>query len=282
MTRVPAVITKISRRALARSASSAIPFAGHEPLDRAPSEIDTWDDAQIAQLNALLPWNCFTVDTRGRRLGAAAWEGKRTDAQAIPDPRIVRLHQLVNLSQRRVLEVGCFEGVHTIALCDLAGSVVAVDSRVDNVVKTLVRTALYGHRPAVHLVDVERQDEARDLHNDVLHHCGVLYHLKDPVAHLRAILPLTGHAVLLDTHYALENEAVSTYSCDGEEFLVKNYAEGGVEVPFAGMYDVARWLRLDDLVRELARAGFDDVLVNEPRQERNGARVLLIVRRSAS
>jgi len=270
--------SKVSRRLL-RPSAPAVPLSGHPALDRAPAEIDAWDDDQLRQLNGLLPWNCFTADTRGRRVGAAAWAGKRVDAQTIPDPRIVRLNDLVDLSGRRVLEVGCFEGVHTMALCDLADSVVAIDSRVDNVAKTIVRCALYGHRPMVHLVDVERQSAASHMSNDVLHHCGVLYHLKDPVAHLRAILPLTSHAVLLDTHYALDEEARSTYTYGGQEFAVKDYAEGGVEVPFAGMYDKARWLRLDDLVGELERAGFRDVLVREPRQERNGARVLLIARR---
>jgi tRNA (mo5U34)-methyltransferase len=280
LTKLSRLASKIRPHVVGRRAAP-IPLSGHPPLGRAPAEVDRWTDEQLERLNALLPWNCFTVDSRGRRVGGAAWAGKRVDPQAIPDPRIARLHDLVDLTARTVLEVGCFEGVHTVALCDLAGSVVAIDSRVENVVKTLVRTALYGHRPAVHLLDVERPADAPDLRNDVLHHCGVLYHLKDPVSHLRAVLPHTAHAVLLDTHYARDEEAVSTYTVGEDDFLVKDYAEGGIAMPFAGMYDMARWLRLDDLVRELARAGFDDLLVKEPREERNGARVLLIARRSA-
>lgn len=282
MSQISQLGSKLLQRVRRRASAPVISSSGHPPIQRETAEIDAWDDAQVEQLNQLLPWNCFTTDTIGRRIGGAAWAGKRVNPQQVPDARIVRLDGLVDLRSRTVLEVGCFEGVHTIALCDRAADVVAVDSRVDNVVKTIVRTALYGHRPAVHLIDVEREQAMSDLQADVLHHCGVLYHLKDPVAHLRAVLPLTGHAVLLDTHYALEDEAVSPYTSGDDNFLVKDYREGGIEVPFAGMYEVARWLRLDDLVRELESAGFGDVLVRETRQERNGARVLLIARRPAA
>ena len=37
-------------------------------------------------------------------------------------------------------EVGCFEGIHTIALCQLGAEVVAVDARIENTVKRIART----------------------------------------------------------------------------------------------------------------------------------------------
>ena len=45
------------------------------------------------------------------------------------------------------------------------------------------------------------------------------------------------------------------------------------------MYESARWLLLDDLREEIRRAGFTDILVEDVREERNGARVLLIASR---
>jgi 2-polyprenyl-3-methyl-5-hydroxy-6-metoxy-1,4-benzoquinol methylase len=276
------MIRAIRQRLRGARRAPEVPLTGLPPLHREAAEIDRWPTVAVAQLNELLPWNCFTTDTQGRRVGAPAWAGKRVDPQLIPDPRIVLLHELVDLTDRHVLEVGCFEGVHTIALCDLAASVTGVDSRVDNVLKTIVRTSLYGHSPDVRLLDVEAIRSAEEIPQcDVLHHCGVLYHLKDPVTHLREILGRTRDTVLLDTHYALDHEANSTIKIQGQTFHAKEFEESGLHVPFAGMYDLARWLRLDDLRSEVVRAGFSNIVHEELRSERNGARVLLIARRPA-
>jgi hypothetical protein len=257
------------------------PVDGYTPLDRASAPVDALPDARIADLNDLLPWACFTVDGLGRRIGRPASVKKRSAPQVIPDERIVRLHELVDLSDKHVVELGCFEGVHTIALCDLALRVTGVDARVENVVKTMTRTWLYGHRPELVLQDVE-DATANDVYAcDVIHHNGVLYHLLDPVAHLRRALARTRIGLLLDTHYSRDSEAMSSYEVEGESFAVKDFTEHPDTSPFAGVYASARWLRLDDLRRELRRAGFDQILVEETREERNGARVLFIARRSS-
>lgn len=258
------------------------PAAGFDPVVRPASEIDRWADEQLAALNDLLTWHAFTSDTRGRRVGAVAWEGKRDQAQVIPDQRIELLDKLVGLTGAHVLEVGCFEGIHTIALCDRAARVTALDSRVDNVVKTIVRTNLYGARPEVVLGDLETLDAGSPLlRSDVLHHNGVLYHLSDPVRHLRAVLPSTGTGLLLDTHVARAEQATARYRVDDDEFRVYEYEEAGADVPFAGMRSFARWLMPDDLRGVLESAGFE-LLHEELRNERNGDRVLLIARRVAS
>ncbi len=114
------------------------------PAARAPARfVDRLSDADVRRLNELLPWRCFTVDSHGRPFGDVARRGKRTTPQLIPDPRIERFHDRFDLSDKRVLEIGCFEGVHTIALCRLAEQVTAVDARIENVVKTVVRCALF-------------------------------------------------------------------------------------------------------------------------------------------
>ena len=78
--------------------------------------MDALSDDDLAVVNDLLPWQCFTVDARGRRLGTRAWAGKREEPQALPDPRITLMGDRWPLAGRTVLEVGCFEGVHTIGL----------------------------------------------------------------------------------------------------------------------------------------------------------------------
>ena len=205
-----------------------LPLRGWEQPGVPTPLLNALSDAELEELNALLPWNCFTVDRAGRRFGAAAGPGKRDTPQPVPDPRIEALHRRVDLTSKSILEIGCFEGVHTAGLCGLARAVTAVDGRVENVVKTIVRTALYGFHPQVLVCNVEDKTHAGRLPaSDVVHHVGVLYHLVDPAAHLAAVARLTRHTLMLDTHYAPAEEASEAYEWEGRALRFKPYREFG-------------------------------------------------------
>lgn len=247
----------------------------------ATREVDGLSDEDLARLNRLLPWQCFTLDARGRRFGRPASLIKRHRAQTIPDRRIVELDRRFRLAGLDVLEVGCFEGIHTAALVDLGARVTAVDARIENVIKTLVRLWAFGLTARVARCDVEVRAELEALPVvDVLHHCGVLYHLVDPVTHLRVLLPRVRRGVLLDTHYAEQGEATARYSVAGVEYAYRHYREGGRRSAFAGMYDHAKWLTLETLTALLQVAGFAEVEVAERRAERNGPRALIYAQRA--
>lgn len=242
--------------------------------------VDGLDDEALRTLNGLLDWHAFTVDAHGRRFGAPAWPGKRNEPQQIPDPRILRLHQTLDLSDQHVLEVGCFEGIHTIALCSFARRVTAVDARIENVVRTIVRCAMFGHAPTVLTCDLERRPLDRAvLEADVIHHVGVFYHLADPVAHLIELCTLARRAIFLDTHYAADAEATQTYESGGRSYRFRPYGEHDLSAPFAGMSSLSRWLRLDDLQQILRDGGFGRIDKLEDRAERNGPRISLLARR---
>lgn len=241
--------------------------------------VDRLSAEDLRRLNELLPWRCFTVDTHGRPLGGTAWRGKRDRPETIPDPRIERFHERFDLTDKHVLEIGSFEGVHTIALCRRAERVTAVDARVENVVKTIVRCSFFDVTPRVFVYDVEDDDDERLL-ADLCHHVGVLYHLDDPVSHLRRLGTWISRGVMLDTHYARDDDAADEYEVDGERFRFKRYRELGRADVFSGIRPTSKWLRLGDITAELKRSGFDAVDVVETREERNGPRVLLFAERS--
>ena len=243
--------------------------------------VDSLSDEELAELNQLLNWKCFVVDGNGRQFGGAASATKRQVPQIIPDRRIMMMNEVFDLSDKHVLEIGCFEGVHTIGLSMYAKAVTAFDSRIENVVKTIVRCSLFGYSPTVFQYDTEKPVSNPDwLTADVMHHVGVLYHLKDPVQHLLSLGTYIGQGIMLDTHYALDQEATEEYIVDGQTYAYKHYTEGGYRDPFSGMYDFARWLRLDDIAEVLTVAGFPKIDIVEKRNERNGPRVLLMAKRS--
>lgn len=257
-----------------------LPFKGYMPSSGIVKYIDILDDEDLLQLNEMLDWNCFTADRHGRRFGMAAWGGKRNVPETIPDRRIVMFHERFDLSDKHVLEVGCFEGVHTIGLLNYAKTVTATDARIDHVVKTSVRCGMYGYTPTVFKYDIETiPADVTLLQADLLHHVGVLYHLKDPIGHLLDLGRYIKKGVMLDTHYCLPEEAVERYSVQGKEYSYKRYLEYGKKEAFSGMYDHSKWLLLEDIVSCLKETGFDQVEIIEKRDERNGPRVLLFAER---
>jgi 2-polyprenyl-3-methyl-5-hydroxy-6-metoxy-1,4-benzoquinol methylase len=242
---------------------------------------DRLTDDDLDRLNNLLPWRCFTVDAQGRPLGGTAWRGKRDRPEQIPDPRIQLFHDRFDLSDKHVLEVGCFEGIHTIALCKLAERVTAVDVRVENVAKTAVRCAFFDVRPRVAVCDVEAAENDELLRSDLCHHVGVLYHLDDPVSHLLRLGTWISRGIILDTHYSAEEDAIEEYTVGGQSFRYHPYREGGRRDVFSGVRPSSKWLRLEDIKALLHEAGFGIVEVVEKRDERNGPRVLLFAARES-
>lgn len=252
--------------------SSELPLRGYPPGPSAPL-LDQLSDEQLARLNAALPWNCFTVDSRGRRFGDRARAGKRENPQVIPDERLIRFHESFDLSDKHVLEVGCFEGIHTVTLCQLAQRVTAVDHNVLNVAKTAVRCAFYDVRPTVQLFNLEEAAVPAHLRADAMCHIGVLYHLRDPVGHLRRLHELVRGPLLLDTHVATAEQAAEWHDFDGHPYRYWRYPEGRGFL--GGAFDHAKWLLLDDVVSLLGQSGFGQVDILDQRSERNGERVTI-------
>jgi 2-polyprenyl-3-methyl-5-hydroxy-6-metoxy-1,4-benzoquinol methylase len=247
----------------------------HTPL------VEQLSDADLEGLNELLPWQAFTVDSTGRPFGAAAFAGKRTEPQVVPDPRIVAFGERFGLADKHVLEVGCFEGIHTVALAQRAQRVTAIDARIENVVKTIVRSAFFGESPLVAVLDLE--DPAGGEHlleADLCHHVGVLYHLADPVGHLQLLGRTIRRGLMLDTQYTLPEEATEQYEVGGRGYRYRAYREVGRADVFSGMEPVSRWLTLEDIEGVLKEVGFGTVEIVERRDERNGPRVMLFAEKT--
>lgn len=274
-------LTRSAQLRAQRVVGSKPPLSGYLEHRQDIPFIDLLSDRELTELNGLLPWNAFTVDRQGRRFGGVAWRGKRDHPQVIPDRRIVLMNQRFGLADKHVLEFGCFEGIHTIGLSRFAARVTAVDGRIENVVKTIVRTALYGCHPTVFRHDVEQVPANVDqLQADVLHHVGVLYHLADPVRHLLGIGRYIRLGLMLDTHYAAEGEARLSYEVEGRSYRYRLYPERGYRDPFSGLSAHSKWLPLELIVGLLRETGFSRIEIAETRAERNGPRVLLFASKS--
>ncbi len=236
----------------------------------------SFSDADLQAFNQLLPWAAMTVDKSGRIMGQPWSSAKRSGVHNLVDPRQAAFNAAFELQGRHVLEVGCFEGIHSIGLMLLGATVTAIDGRIENVLKTLARVWAYGMTCDVAQWNIEEGPSSFLPEQwDVLHHIGVLYHLSDPVGHLNTVLPRTTSGVLLDTHVADSADlATLRYEVGGASFRYRRKPEPhAAHSPFAGMCDHAKYLVLEDLVEHLRSHGFNDVKVVSNCLERNGRRV---------
>lgn len=177
-----------------------------------------------------------------------------------------------------MLEVGCFEGIHTIGLAQKGAIVTAFDSRVENIAKTMVRCGTFNINANICYWNLEAKKPQYINEYDIVHHVGVLYHLLNPIEHLEEIFQCTKKTLLLDTHVASTEKLINS-NYNGFEYRYCEHVEGGRENPFSGMEEKAKWIVQDDLLSYLKHLGFSEVELIESRAERNGARVLILANR---
>jgi len=230
-------------------------------------------EAVVAEVNDMLGWHAGTMLDGHMLLGRLGTKpDKRTKPGPIPDRRITELHKRIDLKGKSILEVGCFEGIHTLGLRLYSDDVTAIDIRPSNVIKTLARLSLHGTYAKVFVADVERLSPSFGQF-DVIFHCGVLYHLASPVEHLFSLKGMCKH-IMLDTHVTSEQKEERTT----EDFTYRGtyYDEAGWSDPFSGKDSRSFWLTEEDLQGALRRAGFSSIALVERRAERNGPRVVIL------
>jgi len=230
------------------------------------------DAKQLKSVNQLVPWKTYSLDHLGRRVGRQSSFLKRADAQVIHDERINNLNSIVELKGATVTEFGCLEGFHTIQLAELQGQVTGVDARIENLVKTHLRSLVYGHSVKTILIDLDDMSQLQSekvksaICCDVLVHIGVLYHLTNPIKHLELVLPTVRRAILLDTHH----------SNTSNQIYVREFGRHDI---YSGMSDSSLWLSKDEIL-QILRANSFEIRSLTFREETNGPRLSLVAIRT--
>ncbi len=181
----------------------------------------------------------------------------------VADPRIARLQEEISVEGKRVLELGCLEGGHSVALSRRKPrELVAVEGRPANYVRCCVVKNLFGlDNVRFRLDDVRKVSIERYGRFDLVVAMGVLYHLPDPhvlLSNLRAL----SDDVYLNTHYA--NDRHPRNSPEAELLTPwgrhrgRRYHEYGLADPLSGLDEASFWPYFDDLLSMCGSAGFGD------------------------
>jgi len=245
-----------------------------------------FEEDSFSKLDVMLPWSSYFYIDAVRSIGTPWSRKKRAGTQPFPDPTVERLNKLIPLKNFSVLEVGCYEGHHTASLALHSGDIWAIDGRIENVIKTLVRVWLSDceRNVNVNLIDLEKNNLIDALAKlgratpfDLIHHRGVLYHLSHPILHLRECAAICNIHLYLHTQIASAGSANTEIEIDGLSYPAFKYKEPKVDFsPYSGITSYAYWLTQDSLLKALSDVGFIDVKIINLKDERNGLRIELL------
>lgn len=171
-----------------------------------------------------------------------------------------------------VLELGCLEGGHTLALAKRSIHVVGIDSRAVNLDKARWVQQLT-QRENVTFLEANLEDfDLESLGSfDVIFNVGLLYHLPEPWELLRRIRKVSEH-MFLWTHVAPDEMA----GVERGGYWGMTYQEHGLEDPLSGMSRDSFWPTVDELVRILADAGYTrNQLITDDQSHPHGPAVLM-------
>ncbi len=119
------------------------------------------------------------------------------------DHIIEKLKGVFPLKNKRVLELGSHEGGHSFLLSRLGATVVGLEGRVANYVKScMLKNILDAKGVRFYLEDLRKPDLEKFGMFDFCLCSGLLYHLLNPQDVLQQIPSVTSHA-LINTHYLL-------------------------------------------------------------------------------
>ena len=234
-------------------------------------------DSSLQEINQRLDWHSAIKLPDDRILGSLT-RSKRNQPENIPDYRVKRLDETLDLKDKTVLEVGCFEGAHTLSFLEYTDKVTAIDVRPSNVINTLMRLSVMGKKANVFVANVEDLNKQLNCY-DVLFHCGVLYHLVDPVSHMKNLKGMAKY-ILLDTHIASEDQSTTEEEFDGKVYEVMKYSEGSWADPFSGKDSHASWLTEECLREVIEDSGYSICEEWEKRKERNGTRICWLLKQT--
>ncbi len=195
--------------------------------------------------------------------------------EQLPHTRLKRIVQVVSdlsvkpLSQCRVLDLGCLDGLFSIEFAQQGAHTVGVEIREANIQKAILC------QRALALGNLEfRQDDVRNVSEqtygrfDAIICSGILYHLpaSDAVALIRNMHAMVERVVVIDTHIALA--PLERVVCGGEEYWGSVYREHADDATAEQKTKVlwssadnptSFWFTRPSLINILTKAGFTSV-----------------------
>lgn len=230
----------------------------------------------------------------------AATQLKAGSHALFADPRIDwAVQQAGSIQDRKVLEIGPLEGMHTHMLNrHRPASIDAIEANKQCFLRCLVTKEILGiDRAHFYLGDALKWLETEERHYDLAVASGVLYHMADP-GHFLSQLTRRCDQLFIWTHYFDEtamptddprrqafNGKIETRPFAGVpvRYYERHYFNANVTKEFCGgMKDRHYWMHRDDILTLIRALGFSDIsITQEDPSHRGGPCFCLFAKRDA-
>lgn len=219
-----------------------------------------------------IPWKTSVLHMANKHYAPAKLVHWRTEFG--DDYRIKYITHFIDVRGKNVLELGPYEGQHTIILEKMgAKKITSLEGRAENLEKCLrIKKKYRLENTEFILKNIEDLYEGHDKlksrqQYDLVFCFGLLYHLPDPVKAL-SWMKKQGKQLLLGTQYVEESDLSYYQSSDFQPFTYTSgrkkyrgmkHQEGGLIDTASGMSAYSVWLYESELVKALTAAGYKKI-----------------------
>ncbi|MBE0626755.1 MAG: hypothetical protein IH606_18290 [Burkholderiales bacterium] len=193
-----------------------------------------------------------------------------------------QLNGLFNLTGKRVIEFGPFDGYQTCGLSYLGANVTSIEARAENVLKTRAALEATGLSAHITIDDFHNAHTARYGRFDLAFAHGVYYHSIAPLVFLGLLTRLADRVFIggFCATDALPKGAWETLRHNGELYRVKRYFETTGFT--AGVNRTAYFFHSEDLMRFFRISGFEIAVVSDANQNKTAGQFIRFLATRAS
>lgn len=176
------------------------------------------------------------------------------------DPRVPQFFEYFP-NAREILELGCLEGGHTLALAryPVVKRILGIEARPSNLERAeFVQRLLGVSNIEFKVANLEEIDLATFGSFDAIFCSGLLYHLPEPWKLISQFSQLSEN-IFIWTHYANEDPANKIVN----GYTGKLYKEAGISDPLSGLSSISFWPTLSSLIRMLTLGGYHTIHILE-------------------
>ena len=223
------------------------------------------------------------------RKGARAY-GSQQPLYTDIDPRLINLHGVVSFRDKKVVELGPFEGANTKQIVDLGASkVVAIEANRDAFIKCMAVKETFKLNNLELIYDDFTQlitdEQFLEQHSfDICFAAGVLYHMHQPletIANICKVAPIVYVHTHIASHKVPKGDWVTLKDANGEEYRGrKNHYPK--KAHWGGVETYAIWLEEEAMLRAFRNQGCEISDVYVGRNEIRGDYISFVATRKES
>lgn len=203
---------------------------------------------------------------------------------SLSEPRIDELIRRIDPRDKRILELGSLEGLHSFMLHSLGvREVIAIEGRAENFLKCLiVKNSFNLNRCKFFFGDLKEILPGLSGTFDICLALGILYHLDNPISILYQIGKISKN-LFAWTHYSTDDfpEGPLVHIQEEGKIYRGKYVEEDKNNYLSGLYGKAFWIWEGDILKLVRDAGFREIEIIHKEKHEHGPAVTFMAKNNS-